>query len=96
MLPLPIDVKGVGLAVLASVGVTYATHESSVESLLRDADIAMYSAKSQGKGRVEVFDTALRDEAVRRLALRLELPRRSARTSSGSSTSRSSASPTSG
>ena len=74
VLALPIDVKGVGMAVSASVGVTYATHESSVESLLRDADIAMYSAKSQGKGRVEVFDTALRDEAVRRLALRLELP----------------------
>jgi EAL domain-containing protein (putative c-di-GMP-specific phosphodiesterase class I) len=74
VLTLPIDVKGVGMAVSASVGVTYATHESSVESLLRDADIAMYSAKGKGKGRVEVFDTALRDEAVRRLALRLELP----------------------
>ncbi|HUK45326.1 MAG TPA: EAL domain-containing protein [Gaiellaceae bacterium] len=73
-LALPIEVKGVGMAVPASVGVTFATHDSTVESLLRDADIAMYSAKSQGKGRIEVFDTALRDEAVRRLALRVELP----------------------
>ena len=30
----------------ASIGVTYATRESNVESLLRDADIAMYRAKS--------------------------------------------------
>jgi len=74
VLALPIDVKGVGMAVPASVGVTYATHDSTVESLLRDADIAMYSAKSHGKGRIEVFDTKLRDEAVRRLSLRLELP----------------------
>ena len=74
VLALPIDVKGVGMAVSASVGVTFATEESTVESLLRDAGIAMYTAKSYGKGRVEVFDTALRDEAVGRLALGLALP----------------------
>jgi diguanylate cyclase (GGDEF)-like protein/PAS domain S-box-containing protein len=74
VLALPIEVKGVGIAVPASVGVTFATHESSVESLLRDSDIAMYRAKSRGKGRIEVFDSTLRDEAVRRLALRVELP----------------------
>ncbi|HEX4520592.1 MAG TPA: EAL domain-containing protein [Gaiellaceae bacterium] len=74
MLALPIEVKGVGMAVPASIGVTYATRESTVDSLLRDADIAMYRAKSLGKSRIEVFDTTLRDDAVRRLALRVELP----------------------
>jgi diguanylate cyclase (GGDEF)-like protein/PAS domain S-box-containing protein len=74
VLELPIDVIGVGLAVPASVGVTFAARDSNAESLLRDADIAMYSAKSQGKGRVAVFDTRLRDDAVRRLALKVELP----------------------
>jgi len=73
-LQLPIDVLGVGLAVPASVGVTFATKDSTAETLLRDADIAMYSAKSQGKGRVAVFDTRLHDVAVRRLALKVELP----------------------
>jgi len=70
----PIDVDGVSLTVPASVGVTFATHESTAESLLRDADIAMYSAKSEGKGRVTIFDAALREDAVQRLALKVELP----------------------
>jgi diguanylate cyclase (GGDEF)-like protein/PAS domain S-box-containing protein len=74
VLQLPIDVIGVGLAIRASVGVTFGTSESTAESLLRDADIAMYSAKSQGKGRVAVFDARLRDVAVRRLELKVELP----------------------
>jgi EAL domain-containing protein (putative c-di-GMP-specific phosphodiesterase class I) len=34
----------------------------------------MYSAKSQGKGRVTMFDATLRDVAVQRLALKVELP----------------------
>jgi diguanylate cyclase (GGDEF)-like protein/PAS domain S-box-containing protein len=74
VLQLPIDVNGVSLAVPASVGVTFATADSTAESLLRDADIAMYSAKSQGKSRVIMFDETLRDVAVRRLALKVALP----------------------
>jgi diguanylate cyclase (GGDEF)-like protein/PAS domain S-box-containing protein len=74
VLQLPIDVTGVSLAVPASVGVTFATRDSTVESLLRDADIAMYSAKSQGKSRVAMFDATLGDVAVQRLALKVELP----------------------
>lgn len=74
VLQLPIDVVGVSLAVPASVGVSFATRDSTAESLLRDADIAMYSAKSQGKNRVTVFDATLRDVAVERLALKVELP----------------------
>jgi diguanylate cyclase (GGDEF)-like protein len=74
VLQLPIEVSGVSLSVPASVGVAIATKESTAESLLRDADIAMYSAKSQGKSRVTLFDETLRDVAVQRLALKVELP----------------------
>jgi diguanylate cyclase (GGDEF)-like protein/PAS domain S-box-containing protein len=74
VLQLPIEVNGVSLAVPASVGVSFAAIDSTAESLLRDADIAMYSAKSQGKGRVTMFDETLRDVAVQRLALKVELP----------------------
>ena len=74
VLQLPIGVIGVSMSVPASVGVTFATRDSTAESLLRDADIAMYSAKSQGKGRVTVFDATLREIAVQRLALKVELP----------------------
>jgi diguanylate cyclase (GGDEF)-like protein/PAS domain S-box-containing protein len=74
VLQLPIEVEGVSLTVPASVGVSLATTGSTAESLLRDADIAMYSAKSQGKSRMIMFDETLRDVAVRRLALKVALP----------------------
>ena len=39
----------------ASIGIAYGEPTDSVESLLRDADIAMYTAKNNGKGRWEVY-----------------------------------------
>jgi diguanylate cyclase (GGDEF)-like protein/PAS domain S-box-containing protein len=74
LLKLPIDVAGVSLAVPASVGVTVAIEDSTVESLLRDADIAMYTAKAEGKGRIAMFDERLRGVASQRLALKIDLP----------------------
>jgi len=74
MLALPVRVGTTDIAVPASIGVAPRTPGATVEALLRDADIAMYSAKAQGKGRVEVFDDALRDAAERHLAMRVELP----------------------
>jgi diguanylate cyclase (GGDEF)-like protein/PAS domain S-box-containing protein len=79
LLSLPIDVAGVSLAVPASVGITLAVQDSDVESLLRDADIAMYTAKSRGKSRIAIFDESLRDVATQRLALKIELPEALAR-----------------
>jgi diguanylate cyclase (GGDEF)-like protein/PAS domain S-box-containing protein len=75
VLALPMGVGGDALAVGASVGVAPAGDRATVESLLRDADIAMYSAKAGGKGRVVVFDESLRRSAQRDLTLRIELPR---------------------
>jgi EAL domain-containing protein (putative c-di-GMP-specific phosphodiesterase class I) len=43
--------------------------------VLRDADIAMYRAKTQGKARCEVFDQATHDQAVGRLKLETDLRR---------------------
>jgi len=40
---------------------------------LRDADIAMYAAKSAGKGRIEVFNVGLHGEVVNRLQLEVDL-----------------------
>jgi len=49
------------------------------EDLIRDADAAMYRAKERGKGRYEIFDEAMRADAVARLetesALRRALER---------------------
>jgi len=43
--------------------------------LLRDADVAMFAAKELGRGRIEVFDEAMRERTVRRLEVESSLRR---------------------
>ena len=43
------------------------------EDVLRDADIAMYTAKGNGKNRYEIFDPKMRERIVERLELETEL-----------------------
>jgi diguanylate cyclase (GGDEF)-like protein len=63
------------VSVGASVGVAFADGGADVtaEDLLRDADVAMYRAKQRGRGRVEVFDEALRIAVESRLETQNEL-----------------------
>ena len=56
-----------------SVGVANSGPDSSVEALLRDADIAMYLAKQSGKGHHEIFQPGMRQDVIDRLELRVEL-----------------------
>ena len=64
----PMLVEGVPLKVGVSVGVALEDQGASPESLLRDADAAMYRAKEQGRERVVIFDAGLRADAMERLA----------------------------
>ena len=58
----------------ASIGIASAVSgTASPETLLADADLAMYFAKRQGKARYEVFSTAMRSDLVDRLQLGEEL-----------------------
>ncbi len=59
----------------ASVGIALAGPEDRPEDLLRDADAAMYRAKDAGRGRVEVFDEAMRADARDRVATEAALRR---------------------
>ena len=43
------------------------------DEMLRDADTAMYHAKSLGKGRYEVFDAKMRASVMARLQLETDL-----------------------
>ena len=75
----------------ASIGIAFGSPEDSVESLLRDADIAMYTAKNNGKSRWEVYRPGMRQQVLERFELRADLDSRPrARASSSSTTSRSS------
>ena len=57
-----------------SVGVVFCeTDHREPYDLLRDADLAMYRAKAHRSGRHEVFDSAMRQNALRRLELEADL-----------------------
>jgi diguanylate cyclase (GGDEF)-like protein/PAS domain S-box-containing protein len=53
----PLTVAGRRIAPAASVGVACARPTDSHDDLLRNADVAMYAAKQQGKARVSMFDS---------------------------------------
>jgi diguanylate cyclase (GGDEF)-like protein len=58
----------------ASIGIAVSTTEySRAEDIIRDADIAMYRAKSMGKARYELFDEAMHGRAVELLRLETDL-----------------------
>ncbi len=60
--------------VSCSIGVVEAAaHHRTPESLLRDADIAMYQAKRHGAGRYAVFTESMHDGAVEALRLQTDL-----------------------
>ena len=70
----PIPVQGATVTVGVSVGVaTPNERDVSIEQLLRDADTAMYAAKSGGKGRVAVFEPRMRASEQERTVLLAEL-----------------------
>jgi diguanylate cyclase (GGDEF)-like protein/PAS domain S-box-containing protein len=73
VLKLPVELGEARFGVAVSIGLAFAAPESSVEELLRDADIAMYGAKAQGKGCAVLFDAKLRESAARRLSMKIEL-----------------------
>jgi diguanylate cyclase (GGDEF)-like protein len=69
----PLSVEGLVLALRSSIGVAIAPdHGLDTSTLLKRADVAMYSAKSTGRG-VEVYDPANDHHSTRRLILATEL-----------------------
>ncbi len=60
------------LTVTASIGIAVGDH-TSAEELLRNADIAMYRAKWDGKNRYIVFETGMQDVLQDRMELEMDL-----------------------
>ena len=72
----PIVVDGREVYARASIGIaTRRGPTTTPEELLRNADLAMYTAKANGKGCIEMFEPAMHHRAVDRLAIRGELER---------------------
>jgi diguanylate cyclase (GGDEF)-like protein len=69
----PIAIEGREVYVGASVGI--AAGPEDAETLLRDADLAMYRAKAEGKGRYRAYAPHMHDDIVDRMELEVDLKR---------------------
>jgi diguanylate cyclase (GGDEF)-like protein/PAS domain S-box-containing protein len=69
----PIVVDGRRIVVSASIGIAFAGPGSTAETILRDADAAMYQAKEAGRNCAETYDDHIRQDIVRRLEVETDL-----------------------
>ena len=62
----PIHFEGRRILVSASIGIAFNAPDATPDDLLRNADTAMYSAKSSGKSRVAIFNEGMRERVITR------------------------------
>src|SRR5579863_7228842 len=73
-LAIPFHFKDQEIVLSVSIGIAFSNGGGTeAPDLLRDAEIAMYRAKSGGKARCEVFDHAMHAGAIKRLQLETDL-----------------------
>ena len=61
------------LLVTASIGAAVSEPDQSADVLIRNADVAMYRAKADGRGRFVVFDASMRTDSLAQLDLENDL-----------------------
>ncbi|MFZ0976113.1 MAG: EAL domain-containing protein [Solirubrobacteraceae bacterium] len=73
----PLELDNTHLIIRASLGISVIEPGSATDAdeLIRNADAAMYIAKAEGKGGYRLFEPAMHDRVVARLALRADLLR---------------------
>jgi diguanylate cyclase (GGDEF)-like protein/PAS domain S-box-containing protein len=71
----PMLVEGREVDLRASIGIAEAQPGESAEDLLRNADVAMYHAKSSGKRCIVLFETGMHAAVLSRLELQGDLKR---------------------
>ena len=74
-LAVPFTLNSMEVRVAASIGVAFSSSAAGAESLLGNADIAMYHAKAAGKNRYAVFVPQMQDVLHERLRLEADIGR---------------------
>ena len=69
----PFHLSGKELYASASIGIAFGQVGMSVDQLLRNADLAMYTAKRRGRGRFEIYAPDMHEAALARLELEADL-----------------------
>ena len=76
ILSAPFQQESYELVVTPSIGIAmYPEHGSDAQSLLKNADGAMYEAKASGRNQLRVYDSTMNARALKRLSLEMELRR---------------------
>jgi diguanylate cyclase (GGDEF)-like protein/PAS domain S-box-containing protein len=72
----PVHLGSMEVAVSAAIGITFSTNNyQTSDQIIRDADIAMYKAKSKGKAQYALFDSSLHQQVTAQLKMETELRR---------------------
>jgi len=69
----PIVVEGREVYTPGSMGIAFAEAGDDADTLLRNADLAMYMAKRGGRGRYVVFESSMHSAALERMELEADL-----------------------
>jgi predicted signal transduction protein with EAL and GGDEF domain/CheY-like chemotaxis protein len=76
ILAAPFQQESYEFVVTPSIGIAmYPEHGSDAQSLLKNADGAMYEAKAGGRNQLRVYDSTMNVRALKRLSLEMELRR---------------------
>jgi diguanylate cyclase (GGDEF)-like protein/PAS domain S-box-containing protein len=71
----PISVHDKEVVITGSVGIALSEPTLDADELMRNADVAMYSAKAAGKNRLQMFRREMQEAVARRLDLEADLRR---------------------
>lgn len=70
----PYEISGIKVTIGAAIGIAIGPeHGDTVDSLVRNADLALYSAKARGGNCHRMFDSSLLDHALERRQLEIDL-----------------------
>ena len=76
MLSAPLTINGTEVLPGASIGITFSDlGYRSADEVLRDADLAMYAAKADGRRRISLFDQSMHERIAEKLKLEGDLRR---------------------
>ena len=71
----PLVIDGSDVTVQASIGIALDSGGQTASEIMRSADLAMYRAKSEGKGRYALYEPSMHELVLERLGLKGDLQR---------------------
>jgi predicted signal transduction protein with EAL and GGDEF domain len=71
----PLAIAGSDVAVQGSIGIALGSPGQTASEIMRSADLAMYRAKGEGKGRYALYEPSMHELVLERLELKADLQR---------------------